>query len=55
MTTGTHALAASAADQPYSLFFRTLLGEASEAEIEDRYVALARMILHEEQGRKTDA
>jgi hypothetical protein len=42
-------------DRPYAQFFRTLLGEASEAEIEERYVALARAILGDDSPVCCDA
>jgi hypothetical protein len=54
MATWTQSQTNTAAEQPYASFFRALLGEASEAEIEERYVALARTILGGERCDHSD-
>jgi len=55
MAMWTQSQTKAAPDPHYALFFRTILGEASDAEIEERYVALARTILDGPPARNTDA
>lgn len=45
MATWMQTQTATTTDRQYSLFFSAILGEASESEIEERYVSLARAIL----------